>query len=161
MKLLWVKGTAPLSKLIMWGLTEPVSHFALLFDDKIIFHSDLTGLHIQWYQTFLKTHEVIYEIEYKPGLKKEEEIYQGVLNAYDGKGYDYGAFVYFAWRAALKKFLNKPLPDSNPWGHKDRYLCDEVVQLLPDEICPPSVKKMDLSMKSPYQVWLLLNNQSV
>lgn len=145
----------------MWGLDEPISHFAVVFDNSIVFHSDLTGLHIQWFKTFLKTHEVVYELDYSPGLEQEEAIYQGVLNAYDGRGYDYGAFVYFAWRALLKKLFNKPMPEKNPLGHKDRYLCDEVVQLLPDEICPPALKQMDLAMKSPYQVWLLLNNKSL
>lgn len=157
MKLLWVKGKAPLSKIIMWGLDEPVSHFAVVFDNSIVFHADLMGVHIQWYKSFLKTHEVVFQIDYNPGLEKEEEIYQGVLDAYDGASYDYGAFAYFAWRAFLKKFLNKPMPEVNPWGHKDKYLCDEVVQLFPDEICPPSLKEMDLGMKSPYQVWVLLN----
>lgn len=161
MKLLFVKGTAPLSKVIMWGLDEPVSHFAVLFDDKIVFHSNLSGIHIQWFNTFKKTCQIIHEIEYNPGLEKEEEIFQAILDAHDGKGYDFGAFAYFAWRAALLKFLKKPLPETNPWGSKDRYLCDEVIQLFPDEICPPSVKKMDLSMKSPYQVWLLLNNKTL
>lgn len=161
MKLLWVKGNLPLSKLIMWGLEEPVSHFAIAFDNKIVFHSDLTGLHIQWLPSFLKTHEVVFEMEHSPGLEEEEAIYQGVLDAYDGKGYDYGAFAYFAWRAALKKIARQPMPEHNPWGNKDRYLCDEVVQLLPDSICPPAVKQMDLAMKSPYQVWLLLNNKPI
>ena len=64
--------------------------------------------------------------------------------------------MYFTWRAVLLKSLKKPLPQSNPWGDKNRFLCDEVIQLFPDEICPPWLKKMDLSMKSPHQVWLLL-----
>lgn len=161
MKLLWVKGNAPLSKLIMWGLNEPVSHFALLFDNKIVFHSDLTGAHIQWYKSFQKTHETIFELEYTPGLKKEEEIYQEVIDANDGKGYDYGAFIYFAWRAFLWKFFNQPIPEKNPWGDKDRFLCDEVIQTLPNEICSQEIKQMDLSMKSPYMVWLLINKKTV
>ena len=161
MRLLWVKGSAPLSKLIMWGLNEPVSHFAIEFDNKIIFHSDLTGVNIQWSKTFFKTREVIFEMDYSPGLEQEEEIYQSVLNTYDGSHYDYGGFLYFCWRASLKKIANCPLPDSNPWGSKRAFLCDEVVQLLPDDICPPAVKAMDLSIKSPYQVWLLLNKKSL
>lgn len=98
-------------------------------------------------------------MEYNPGLKKEEELYQVTLDSYDGSSYDYGGFLYFCVRAAMKKFFGKPLPDSNPWGSKHAFLCDEIVQLLPDDICPPAVKAMDLSIKSPYQVWLLLNNK--
>lgn len=158
MKLLWVKGHAPLSKFIMWGLDEPVSHFAVLFNDSIVFHSDLTGLHIQWYKSFLKTHDVVFELEYSPSLQKEEVVFQSIVDLNDGKGYDYGAFLYFAWRGVLKKFFKRPMPDKNPWGSKDRYLCDEVIQLLPNEICPKRIKDMDLGMRSPYQVWLLLND---
>lgn len=159
MKLLWVKSKLPLSKLIMWGLNEPCSHFAIMFDDKIVFHSNLTGLHIVWAKSFLKSYDVVFEMNFDMPLEREEEMYQGVIDAHDGASYDYGAFAYFFWRAVLKKFFGKPLPEHNPWGSKDKFLCDEVVQLLPDEICPPSVKAMDLSMKSPYQVWLLLNNK--
>lgn len=161
MKLIWVKGKTPLSKLIMWGLDEPVSHFAIEFDNKIVFHSDLRGTHIQWSKTFYKNRDLVFELEYKPGLNKEEEIYQTILDTYDGSSYDYGGFLYFCWRAALKKFFKKPLPDSNPWGSKKSFICDEVVQLLPDDVCPPEVKDMDLSIKSPYQVWMLLNNKTV
>ena len=159
MKLLWVKSKLPLSRLIMWGLDEPCSHFAVMFDDKIVFHSNLTGMHIVWAKTFMKQYEIVFEMEHSPDLASEEEIYQGILDAYDGKGYDYGAFAYFFWRAVLKKFFKQPMPEHNPWGSKDRFLCDEVAQLLPDSICPPAVKAMDLAMKSPYQVWLLLNNK--
>lgn len=161
MKLIWVKGSAPLSKLIMWGLNEPVSHFALVFDEKIVFHSNLMGVKVDWYNSFLKSHQVVFEMNYNPGLKAEEAIYQEVINDNDGKGYDYGAFLYFTWRAFLKKFLLKPIPETNPWGSPDRYLCDEVIQMLPNSICPSEIKRMDLSMKSPYQVWELLNNKTV
>jgi hypothetical protein len=161
MKLLWVAGSAPLSKLIMWGLTEPVSHFAISFDDKIIFQSDLLGVHIEWMGTFLKTHTVVFEQDFNLGLEKEEAIFQALCNQYDGSSYDYGAFAYFIWRAALLKMFKMPLPDRNPWGSKKSFLCDEVIQTLPDEVCPPELKKMDLSIKSPYEVWLLFNQYAV
>lgn len=156
MKLAWVKGHAPLSHLIMWGLNEPVSHFAFIFDNSIVFHSDLTGMHISWLSSFLNTHDIVYEIDLQLSLEQEETIYQGVITKYDGSGYDYGAFVYFGWRAFLKKCFGKPMPNSNPWGSKDRYLCDEAIQLLPVEIVGEEIKKMDLSIRSPYQVLLIL-----
>jgi len=161
MKLLWVKGHTPLSKLIMWGLEEPVSHFAILFDEKIIFHSNLMGVHIEWYNSFLKNHDIVKEMDLDLDLAREEEIYQAVIDQYDGKSYDYGAFLYFTYRGFLKKLFKIPLPQKNPWGSKDAFLCNEMVQAFPDCICPPAIKAMDLSMKSPYQVWLLLNNKSL
>jgi len=159
MKIVWVKGSAPLSRLIMWGLEEPVSHMAIVFDNKIVFHADLLGVRLAWYPTFLKSHEIVFEKEYDLGLEKEEEVYQSIITANDGKGYDYGAFLYFMWRGLLRKVFNKPMPDTNPWGSKDKYLCDELVEILPDYIVPRSVKETDIGMKSPYQVYLLLTQQ--
>lgn len=159
MKILFVKGTLPLSKLIMWGLDEPVSHFAVLFDDKIVFHSDLTGVHISWYPTFLKSHEVVFETEFhEANLNEEEEVYQSIVSKYDGKKYDYGAFIYFIYRGFLKKIFNKSMPKVNPFGKSGGFLCTEIAELLPDWVIPAIIKKNnDLGMVSPYQLWLLLN----
>lgn len=159
MKIVWVKGSAPLSKFIMWGLSEPVSHMAIVFDNKIVFHADLLGVRLAWYPTFLKNHEIVFEKKYDLTLEKEEEVYQSIITANDGKGYDYGAFLYFMWRGFLRKCFKVPMPETNPWGSKDRYLCDEMVEVLPDYIVPQSVKDVDTGMKSPYQVYLLLTQQ--
>lgn len=156
MKLLWVKGNLPLSKLIMWGLDEPVSHFAICFDDTIVFHSDLTGMHISWKATFDKTHATVYSVDIELPLEQEEAIYKSIITQYDGSGYDYGAFAYFCWRAALYKFFKKPLPNTNPWGSTHRFLCDEEIQILPAEIVGEEIKKMDLAMRSPYMVLKLI-----
>lgn len=156
MKLLWVSGTLPLSKLIMWGLNEPVSHFAICFDNSIVFHSDLTGMHISWLPTFLEEHKIVYTVDLELPLEQEEAIYQSVITKYDGSGYDYGAFAYFIWRAALLKFFKMPLPNSNPWGSKTRFLCDEEIQILPDDIVGAEIKKMDLAMRSPFEVLKLI-----
>ena len=158
MKLIWVEGSAPLSKLIMWGLDEPVSHFAIALDDKIVFHSDLTGLHIVWKNTFDKTRKTIFEYDLALPLEQEEAIYQSILNQYDGSSYDFGAFIYFGWRALLRKAFKKEMPQNNPWGNKNHFLCDEIIQLLPVEFIGQELKKADLAMKSPYQTWIMLQN---
>lgn len=160
MKLIWVSGTLPLSKAIMWLLNEPVSHFAIVFDEKIVFHSDLLGVKISWYATFLKTHTVVYEIDHTDAaLDLQEATYQSIISQYDGKNYDYGAFFYFAWRGLLKKLFNKPIPTKDPWGSKNGFLCTEMVQTLPDSIVPTDIKADDLSITSPYQLWLKFQNR--
>lgn len=156
MKLLWVKSGLPLSKLIMWGLDEPCSHFAVVFDDKIVFHSNLSGLHIVWFESFLKSYEVVFEIDVPLPLEEEEKMYQSIITKYDGASYDYGAFAYLTWRGFLKKFFGKPIPSHNPWASSKRYICDEVIQLLPEEIVGKEIKNADLSIRSPYQVWLMI-----
>lgn len=158
MKLLWVKGNLPLSHLIMWGLSEPVSHFAIALDDKIVFHSDMLGLHIAWKKSFDKTHTTVFEHEIDLPLIEEEAIYRTILDQYDGASYDFGAFAYFAWRAFLKKCFKKEMPQKNPWGSKNHFLCDEIIQLLPIELIGQELKEADLAMKSPYQTWLMFQN---
>ena len=157
MKLIWVKGTASLSKFIMWGLKEPVSHFAVVFDDKIVFHSDLLGVRIMWYPSFLKTHEVVYEMDFSNAtLDQQEEVWQSIVTKFDGKGYDYKAFLYFTWRGILWRFFKKTFPSSNPWGSDSAFLCTEIAKTLPDWVVPASIKSKDLGMVSPYKLWEMM-----
>lgn len=157
MRLLWLTNKLPLSKLITWGLDEPVSHFAIVFDDKIVFHSDLSGLHVEWFSAFMKNRTIVFEKQIDITLEQEEYIYQNVISKYHGSSYDFGAFAYFIWRGILKKFFKKPMPNSNPWASKKRFICDEVIQLLPEELVGAEIKKADLAIRSPYQVWLMIN----
>lgn len=157
MKLIWVKGTTSFSKFIMWGLKEPVSHFAIVFDDKLVFHSDLLGVRVAWYPTFLKTHEIVFQKDFPAAtLETEEDTYQKIITAFDGSGYDYKALLYFAWRGVLWRFFKRPFPDSNPWGSDKSFLCTEMAKVLPDWIIPKDVKDKDLGIVSPYKLWWMV-----
>jgi hypothetical protein len=157
MKLIWTKSTSPLSVLIRWALNEPVSHFAIVFDNKLVFHSNLLGLHVGWFNTFKKQCTVVYEKDYPMALEKEEAIYQEILDREDGKSYDYGAFAYFAWRALLKKLFRIPLPKENSWDSIDQDICTESAKYLQYVI--PEEIPADLAMLSPYQLALILAAQ--
>lgn len=158
MKLVWVKGHAPLSKAIMWALNEPVSHFAIVFDNKIVFHSDLMGVRLAWLPSFLKTHEIVFEKDF-PGttLDLEEEVYQSIITKFDGSSYDYKAFLYFTWRALLFKLFKTPIPHKNAWGTNSSFLCTEMAETLPDWIVPPKVSREDLGITSPFGLWKLMS----
>lgn len=126
MKLIWTKSKQPLSLLIRWGLNEPCSHFAIVFDEDrggIVFESNLKGSNIRYYPTFKKKCEVVREIDIPLSLEKEEKVYHSILDVYDSKSYDYTAFAYFVWRAFLKKCFGVPLPKKNKWNTKDSYIC--------------------------------------
>lgn len=158
--MLFVSGTQPLSKLIMWGLSEPCSHFAILFDDKIVFHSTLTGVKIEWYESFLKTHKVEFMIEHKSEtLDLEEKVYQEIISKYDGDSYDYKSFLFFTWNVAMLKMFKRPLPKAGASDLKN-FLCTEIAATLPDSVVPSSLKALDLGSISPYQLWLLLQGHS-
>jgi hypothetical protein len=157
MKLVWTSGGSAFSRLIQWGLDEPVSHFAIVFDDRILFQSNLLGTGVAWYPTFLKKHRVVFEINIEMPLLAEEAVYQSIITKYDDRGYDYGAFGYFMWRAFLKKFFGRPIPSHNPWQSPNAYLCIELVGALPVGLVPNLHKVEDLGMTSPYQLYLVLS----
>lgn len=159
MKIIFTKSKLPLSWFVRWGLEEDVSHVAIVFDNKIVFHSNLYGLHIEWYNTFKKHNEVVYEIEYDLPLEQEEAMYQAVIDANDGKSYDYKAFMYFVWCGFKRKFFNTPLPATNKWDRENSLLCVEVLALLPRDILSDLNKlPKDLSMMSPKTAYNLLRS---
>lgn len=153
MKLIWTRSTLPLSVLIRKGLGEPVSHFGIVFDNGIVFHSNLLGTHIEWYGAFSKHCEIVFQKEYNLTLDDEEAIFQSILNTYDDKGYDYGAFFYFCWRALLYRTLGKPFPARNEWNSGNKFLCTELAGTLPDAMVSAKIKAQDLSIISPYRLY--------
>ena len=156
MKLIWTASSSPLSQLIRWALKEPVSHFAIVFDDKIVFHSNLLGCHVEWFGTFKKKCTVVYEVEYKLPLEVEESIYQQIISENDKKWYDYRAFAYFAWRALLFMLFKTPFPKVNKWNDGDSFLCTGLISKLPKEHFPGLCNITDSEMTSPYQAYLKL-----
>lgn len=159
MNIVFTKSSSPLSILIRWALNEPVSHCAIVFDDKIVFHANLLGLHIDWFNTFKKHSTVIYKIDCPMDLAQEELLYKKIIDKEDGKSYDFRAFAYFGWRAFLKKCFGFPLPTENKWESKTQDLCIEVIRYLDGEVPLNIPSSQALSMLSPYQVYLILAAQ--
>ena len=118
----------------------------------LVTHSNLLGVNLDWYPSFSSKCSILYHLEYEIELEKEEEVYQSMLNAYCGKSYDFEAFFYFAWRAFLLKFFNKPLPEKSLFNEEDKFLCTEWVLQLPDWIIK---NKNDLAGKiiTPYGLY--------
>jgi len=158
LKLIFTKGTSPLSWLIRHGLKEPVSHFAIVFDDKFVIHSNLYGVGLKWFSTFTKHAEVVYEIEYKVMNQVEENIYSDIMNNCDASPYDWTAFIYFLYRALLFRVLGKPIPKTNPWGRNNAFLCTELASQLPTYICP---RGDDLAITSPYSLYKSLIHKKI
>lgn len=154
MKLIWTKSSLPLSVAIRGLMQEPVSHFGIVFDNGIVFHSNLLGTHIEWYGSFIKHCEVVYQLDYPMSLEDEEAVYRKILNTYDEIGYDFGALLYFAYRAITHRLFNIPLPSKNEWASGSKFLCTELAGILPDNIVSASLKAEDLSIVSPYQLYL-------
>lgn len=156
MKLIWTKSNLPLSRFIRWGLKEPCSHVVIVFDNKIVFHSNLLGAHIEWFDTFKKHVEIVHQIEYVLPLEEEELVYQGVIDANDQQPYDFKAFGYFIWSAFRYRILGKPFPSKNPWGRDSANLCTGLVSKIPVEAIPGLEKVKDGDMTSPEKLYELL-----
>lgn len=154
MKLIWTKSRQPLSILIRWGLKEPVSHFAIVFDNKIVFHSNLLGAHIDWFNYFKTQCDVVFEKDFNLSLDVEENIYQSILDKNVGKKYDFKAFAYFIWRGILWRFLNIPFPEKNKWAKDGAFLCTGLAAELPVQEFPELNGIKDTEMTSPYQLYL-------
>lgn len=147
--LVWTKSKAPLSKLIRWGLREPVSHFAVCLDHRIVFHSNLIGTHLKWRQSFEKHSEIVDCITIPMSFDQEEYIYQQLI-LLDERPYDFKAFAFFTISALKSRLTREPLPRSNPWASGKGLLCTEVALALKDIIPMPE----NLDIISPYQLYL-------
>jgi hypothetical protein len=59
----------------------------------------------------------------------------------------------------LKRFFGTELPKRNELQSGGKFLCTELADCLPDYIVPKEVKAEDLSIISPYQLYLKLINK--
>lgn len=131
MKLVWTKSDLILSKVIRWLTGEDCSHFAFVFDkDGIMFESNLLGTHPVFYESSLKTHTIVHEIDIKCSQADEDMVWDRVIKKYDGKGYDFGGALYLGWRKWLKRVFNRPIPSVNKWAKSDLFFCDEIYEAL-------------------------------
>lgn len=144
--LIFTKNNTCLSRLIRWGLGEDVSHMGIVFDKKVVFHSNLYGTHLKWLINFIKKNDIVHIIDVPLSLQEEEEIFLRIPQ-YDEKWYDFGALFYFLWRGLLYKLFSTPIPKTNIFGHSDQFLCTELAKMI-----DPSLD--NLEMTSPYQVYL-------
>lgn len=150
MKLIWTKSTLPLSILIRWGFGEPCSHFAIIFDDALVFHSNLKGVHLQSKTNFLKHAEIVHDINIPLSEVIEENLYKAIISKLDGKPYDMKAFFFFIYRGFLLKFFNKPLPLKNEFDDNDSYLCTELAYELTDYI---DISNLNLAIVTPQRLY--------
>jgi hypothetical protein len=129
-----------------------------VFDEKIVFHSNLKGAHIEWLNSFKQSSQIVYELDIDLPLDREEALYQSIINANDGKKYDYAAFLLFIFQVVRYRFTGKKRTDKNTWQDKRALLCTGLADYLPLDIFPQLAKVNDLEIISPYQLFFLLAN---
>lgn len=155
MKLVFTKNDLPVSKLIRWGLNEPVSHFGIVYGN-LIFHINFLGAHIEYYPTFEKHNEIVFEIESKMPLHEAKALFWEIIASYDGTSYDFTGFLYFGWRGILYRFFHIPLPEKNKWQNPAAHLCVQLAKHLPEKYFRGISKIPDHEAVSPYKLFLAI-----
>jgi hypothetical protein len=157
MRLIWTKNSTVMSVLIRWVLKEPCSHFAIVFDNKFAIHSNLLGMQLNWFKTFMlkADTEVVHELDPVISKETEDKIFGTILDNFDHSGYDFGAFIFFCFAAIRRRLFGTPIPPRNPWGHPAGFLCTEAYELLGDAGLP-SLGDVKLDMTSPEQLYHII-----
>lgn len=156
MKLIWTKNNKPLSLLIRWGLKEKCSHFATVFDESLVLHSGMQGVHLRWFKKYRKEVDIVYQIDFEGwSLEEEEKVYRQFMDNFEGEGYDWRALLFFIWRGVLKRFFGKEFPRTNRWQRGDDFLCTKIARILPKEL----VGSIDLEMTSPEKLYFVINKR--
>lgn len=129
---LFTTSNLPFSALTRWGLGSDCSHFAIGFDlhkaSGIVFHSDFKGVRVQFYDDFRTHNKIIHRLEFTQSitLLQEETLYQAIVSQKIHRGYDYGAFMFWAINIIGHKSFNLEICKVNLWESKDSYLCTEI-----------------------------------
>lgn len=161
MRLVWTKSHLPLSVFIRWGLRQPVSHFAIVFNDNLLFQSNLLGTGLDYYPVYKQSVTVVHELEVPIDVAAEDRIYNSAMLEMAHKPYGWGAFLYLVWRGFLANYFHRPMPPRNPWWQPGSYLCVGIAQTLDSDGVPEPIRAAvrlipDLEMITPYQLYLAL-----
>ena len=151
MKILFTKSSSPVSKLIRWIFNEPISHLAIEMDERIVYHSNLIGVHLNWASRFRAHCEVVFEINIPMKLEQEELVYQRAIPL-EGSSWDWTAGFWLFYRGLLFKWFKKPMPKYNPWSRKQRLFCHELAMIFSGLIPIPDY----LDTLTPYTFYLIL-----
>lgn len=155
MRILLTTTRKPLSRLIRWGLGEPATHMAFVFDGEIVIHSYFTGLRIDSYTDFITKHQTKKMLNIGIDREVESNIKRRLLRNIGTKAYDYGAILYFGWRVLLQKTFGLDIPKKNKWQSSEAYLCTEIVKYLPEELKPD----LDFEITSPLKLYRLIRSK--
>ena len=139
------------SGIIRWGLEEPASHFAVIYDHWV-YHSTFPEFKREPYCGFKG--EIIKAVQF-PHLTQSQNlaIIHNIVKHFHGDSYDWYGFLYYTLAAAQRKFFGAPWPDRNKWDGQEP-LCTELAEAIfevqPDLFGTPIG---DMAVKSP--MWVI------
>lgn len=146
-RILFTRSNLIGSKLIRWGLEEPVSHTAIEYDG-LVFHANHLGVIIEPIGHFTKHSTVVYLVDVPDpdGLTKLRRM----TTKYWRAPYDGGSVAWLSIRALLKKIGIK-LKKANLWNSSSMFICHEWVTQVLDGA--------EDSNTTPYQLYLRLKEK--
>lgn len=157
-ELLFTTSDYKFSRLARWALNSDCSHFAILMDRKIVFHSNFTGVHIEPIQSFLKMNHIIHRLQLNtlPTLQQEDELWLRLIDINYGKSYDVGAMLFLGFNLIAHKLVNWPISKNNLWQTKEAFICTEILESLSGlklgSATFPDMGRVD--MRKPHDLYL-------
>lgn len=153
MILLWTtKPKNPMSKLIRWGLDEPMSHFATAFfpfKTGLVLEQQMTkGFEITDFEYFISQNSIVHALMPKESMFDDEDILMGLMEEFSGSKYDDGSFLYLCWRVILLKLFQEPFPKNGEWGDTTDPLCTghaRIIQRLRPEWFTKEISDFDIT----------------
>jgi len=139
MKLVWTRSTwfGDNDDIITWAFGHRAGHFALsFFDETIYYHSTIGGVQVNEAQEFYKHRIKVYEIDVNLSSEEEVELFQAMVSMYAGLEYDYKFFWWLAWVGFKRKIFGIKPPLFIKHQNPAAIICQEVLNLLPDDIRP-------------------------
>lgn len=133
MKLVWTKSNSVLSQVIRFICGQDCSHFSFVFESGsrgLMFESNLLGTHPTFYKTSLKNHSVVHEKSLEIPIDVEDEIWDLMVQKYDGRSYDFGGAIFLGLSLAMERIFKMPRPQVNRWAKSDKYFCDETYDIF-------------------------------
>lgn len=161
MKLVWTKSKLPLSIFIRFITGEDCSHFAFVFESKaagLMFESNLLGCHPAFFESSLKTHTIVHQLNIDVPVEVEDNIWDLIVEKYDGKGYDFLGAIYLGWYKFLHRFFGVKIPLVNKWSQPDQYYCDEIYEVLNSLPGFPTVNAKG-GMATPHDIYMNLKER--
>lgn len=144
MKILFVRGSSPLSWVICKLTKEDVSHCAVEIDEWVL-HSNFYGVHWDSKIEFQDKCTVLHQLEVPNNYERVVDLsahYSGHRN------YDFGGLLYLGVRLLLR-VIGIHLPKKNLWQMTGMFLCTEwVTEVLGDT---------EDSEITPFKLWEKLN----
>lgn len=134
MKLVWTKvHYFGKEDLITWGLEEPCSHFAIIFNSGAVLHSDFWhGVNITTEKEFFKDRVLVFARPLVIPFKTEEYLLEKAMDKLDESksGYDYKYMLYLVKEALKLKLCRNKIDMDVDYESNNQIICHEILEWL-------------------------------